>query len=67
MTKDKAREAAIFRMAQTGNAYSIVQARNGQWMCERTTFIKDDPRGRMLYSGRPAEHLGYLRGEWVEK
>ena len=57
MTKELATTIAIQAMKQTGQRYSIAQVRNGQWMCERTEFVLNDPRGQMIYKNRPVIHL----------
>lgn len=55
MTKAKAIESAIFRANKYNIPYCIVQAKNGQWMCERLDFVVNNPLGRMIYDKRPKE------------
>ena len=50
----KSLEAAIFRSNKSGIPYCIVQAKNGQWMCERLEFV-EGPIGKVIYANRKKE------------
>lgn len=49
MTYTKACEIARLRANRTAEIHVIVQAKNGQWMVERHSFVFENARGRMMY------------------
>lgn len=50
MNQAKAEMVAQECADRTRVDYVIVKARNGQWMCERRTFVFENG---LLYNGRP--------------